>query len=211
MMDGWAKRFRQFAPTLKKTGWFETYLQRAEPSRTELMRLALEEVGIDDAELASAMSELYMRNRDANLRLFDDALSLLERLKHDYFLGLITNGPADLQRQEVATLGIESYFSIVLIEGELEHGKPHELPFRMAREAAGCNPAEMLMVGNSYGHDIRPAIDFGWQTAWIRRPSDVPPSERGVSATPEERPIDSVAPTYEIAELTELYGILGLD
>ncbi len=208
LIEAWAKCFRSFAPNLKKTGWFPTYLKTAEPSRTELMRLTLVEVGIDDSDLASRMSNRYMQLRDQNLGLFPDAIAVLDAFRSRFFLGLITNGPADLQRLEIATLGIESYFSLILIEGELDHGKPHELPFRLARESAGCAPNELLMVGNSYSHDIRPAIGFGWQTAWIRRASDVPPSFAGESVRPEDRPEDSPIPTLEISTLSELLPLV---
>jgi putative hydrolase of the HAD superfamily len=124
-------------------------------------------------------------------------------------LGLITNGPADIQRQEVNTLGIAHYFDHIWIEGEMGEGKPVTRVFERAVEAAGSTPETTLMVGNSYKHDVAAAINMGWSAIWIRRPSDVPPSA-GPEAKPEERPQDGPVPTRTISDLRELYDFLGM-
>lgn len=203
MKGHWGEAFRKFSPTLKATHWYEEYLTSGQPTRTEQMRLTLKEVGIEDEELAQNLSETYMVERDKALSLFHDAIEVLEALKGKYPLGLITNGPADIQRQEINTLKIGHYFDNIYIEGELRIGKPAPIVFEKARAAVGVEPHEILMVGNSYGHDIAAAITAGWQTAWIRRPSDVPPSAR-FSGEPEVLPPGSPQPTLIIHELSEL-------
>jgi len=126
-----------------------------------------------------------------------------------YPLGLMTNGPADVQRQEIATLKIEKYLSNILIEGELGVGKPHESVFARASQLVGIPPENLLFVGNSYHHDIAPAISFGWKTMWIRRSSDVPPSAGGRGA-PEELPPSAAKPHAVISDLREVIALLGL-
>lgn len=205
MVVHWATAFRSFAPNLKQTGWYETYLKTAEPTRTEQMRRTLEEAGLIDEERATLLSEAYMRSRDANLRLFSDAIETLDRLGAKYPLGLITNGPADLQRQEIATLGIEHYFQNIFIEGEMGEGKPKRAVFERAERAVGCEPHELLMVGNSFAHDITPALEYGWHAIWVRRASDVPPS----ATTPEDMPEGAAPPDAVIQHLTELLSLLG--
>lgn len=207
-LSHWAAAFREFAGEIKNTSWFPIYLKTAEPSRTELMRRALKRGGIDDEHMAADLSASYRELRDRSLKLFPDAIEVLTKLGVNRPLGLITNGPADLQREEIATLGIEKFFTAIFIEGELDHGKPHELPFRLAREAVGFAPEEMLMVGNSYSHDVRPALDYGWRAVWIRRPSDIAPSALGQSSKPEERPDGSPEPTAVIHELAELLDLV---
>ena len=207
MKGHWGEAFRKFSPTLKETHWYDLYLSHGEPTRTEQMRLTLQEIGVEDEDLAAKLSEAYMRERDAHLRLFADAISVLDSLKDRFPLGLITNGPADIQRQEIATLGIGHYFQHVYIEGELRVGKPLPIVFETARAAVGFAPHEILMVGNSYGHDIAGAIAAGWETAWIRRPSDLPPSSR-FSGEPESLPVGAPEPTITIHELSELLPLL---
>ncbi len=209
MVRAWAAAFRKFSPSIKRSHWYPTYLKQGEPTRTELMRLALLEVGFDDEDRANRLSEIYARERDKNLKLFPDAIPVLEEFKSRFPLGLITNGPADIQRQEIETLGIGHYFELILIEGEMGEGKPEPAVFLRAEKHFGLQPHEILFVGNSYAHDIEPAIRAGWRAIWIRRPSDVSPSSSGSGQGAEQRPPESPEPDAEIGELSELLGLLG--
>lgn len=208
LVRAWAIAFRRFSPSVKGAEWYSTYLKQGEPTRTELMRLALLEAGFDDVERAKRLSEMYAHERDANLRLFPDALAVLTDLYERYPLGLITNGPADIQRQEIETLGIGHFFELTLIEGEMGEGKPEPAVFERAEEHFGLRPDEMLIIGNSYGHDIEPALKAGWHGVWVRRESDVAPSANGSGQTHEQKPEGSPEPDAEIGELSELLGLL---
>lgn len=208
MVQHWASAFREFSPTLKETGWYEGYLKQGEPTRTEQMRLTLLRMGVPDDDRAGRLSEAYMRERDRALRLFEDSGPVLELLRRRYPLGLITNGPADIQRQEIATLGIAGYFDHIYIEGEMGEGKPNPAVFRRAEKAVGLEPAQILFVGNSFAHDVAPALACGWRAIWIRRPSDVPPSTGPGPARPEQMPAGAAQPDATIAALNELLDLL---
>jgi len=211
MVKHWATAFRGFLKEVSHPDWYSRYLKTAEVTRTEQMRRTLLEIGIVDEARAQQLSDTYMKERDARLRLFDDSLEVLDLVKGKYSLGLITNGPADLQRQEIATLKIESYFDAVLIEGEMGEGKPKLSVFRRAESCVGSSPEQTLFVGNSYAHDIRPAIDAGWRTAWIRRPTDIPPSAGPGGSAVEKKPEDSPNPDATINNLRELVPMLSLN
>lgn len=205
MVLAWAEAFRSFAPTLKQTGWFPIYLKTGEPTRTEQMRRTLAVLDIVDEARAVALSQAYMEGRDRNLRLFSDAIPVLDALKARFPLGLITNGPADVQRQEIATLGVEKYFDNIYIEGEFGEGKPSRRLFSDAERVVDCQPHEVLMVGNSYAHDIAGALNAGWHAIWIRRASDIPPSATSVESMPEGGPI----PDAIVGSLTEVLELLS--
>jgi putative hydrolase of the HAD superfamily len=210
MVELWAVAFRKFIKEVTHPDWYSQYLKNGEITRTEAMRRALAEAGVVDEERAVRLSQTYMQERDQRLRLFDDTLEVLDLLKAKYPLGLITNGPADVQRQEVKTLKIEGYFKTILIEGEMGEGKPKLSVFRRAESNIGSNAAETLFVGNSYSHDIRPAIEAGWRTAWIRRPTDVPPSAGPGGSAVELKPADAPEPDATIGNLRELVPMFGL-
>lgn len=207
MVRHWAEAYRTFAKEVKTDRWYPGYLKSGEPTRTEQMRQALELAGHPSPERAAQLSEAYAAARDRHLRLFPDAWEVLTTLKARVPLGLITNGPADIQRQEVATLGIAEFFDHFYIEGEFGVGKPHPSVFESAQAAVGVPAETVWMIGNSYGHDIAPALRAGWNAIWIRRPSDVPPSAKDQSR-PEERPEDSVAPTATVASLSEALAVM---
>jgi putative hydrolase of the HAD superfamily len=209
MIDRWAAVFRVFSPTVKDSDWYKDYLKTGEPTRVEQMRRTLLELGVDDPGRAAQLSQTYFEERDRHLELFPDAIEVLEVFQKRYALGLITNGPADVQRQEVATLGIEKYFDHILIEGEMGHGKPLEQVFRRAEELVRKQPEEILFVGNSYAHDVKPAIAAGWRSVWVRRPSDVPPSSD--LTMPEPIPEGEPQPDATIGHLKELFELLGIE
>lgn len=204
MLDHWAAAFRDFSKGLKDSEYYPAYLKSGEVTRTELMRRTLARMGVDDQDHAARLSASYMAKRDGRLALFPEALGFLQRLHGKYPLGLITNGPADIQRQEITTLGIESFFDHVFIEGEMGEGKPLLSVFRRAEAAVGLPPEALVFIGNSYHHDIRPAIEAGWKTVWVRRPSDVPPSASPDRGQPEERPAGAPEPDLEVGNLDEI-------
>jgi putative hydrolase of the HAD superfamily len=207
MVQAWGETFREFSPELKeKTKLYHEYLTSGTVTRTHQMQLTLLSLGIDDMKLAQDLSESYMFERDAHLALFPDAKSVLEKLHGLYPIGLITNGPADIQNQEIDTLGIRHYLDNIFIEGELRIGKPNQVVFDQAADSVKFKADQILMVGNSFGHDIAPAIKYGWVTAWIRRDTDIAVSSR--TGKPEEIDLSKPQPDITISDLTELLPLL---
>jgi putative hydrolase of the HAD superfamily len=172
------------------------------------MRRTIARIGLADEALSNALSATYRFERNARLALFPDALETLTHLHQHFPLGLMTNGPADIQREEVSQLGIGGFFTHFFIEGEVGVGKPVPHVFEQAQAAMGVAPEEILMVGNSFGHDIRPAIAAGWKTVWLRRDSDVPPSAKP-GTLPEMPPEDGPQPTTILGALAPLIEILA--
>ena len=204
LLREWAVAFSSFVETIGKTHWYEKYRSSGETTRVELMRRMLERTGVFDEELASRLSHTYHVERQAALALFPEAQEVLEALHAGYPLGLITNGPSDIQHQEIQKLNIGPLFTHLLVEGDLGFGKPDPRVFQAAEEMSRCAGPEILFVGNSYKHDIVPSFDFGWRTAWVRRESDVAPSSR--TGKPEELPEGAREPDLTIGDLRELLG-----
>ncbi|HWD40915.1 MAG TPA: HAD family hydrolase [Fimbriimonas sp.] len=207
MLDHWAAAFREFFPHATRPEWYPRYLKSGEPTRTEQMRRTLERLGSTDLEHAARLSQAYMEARDKHLELFPEAISVLKMLKTKYPLGLITNGPADIQRMEIATLEIEEFFDHIFIEGELGFGKPEAEVFRRAAYAVGREPNQILFVGNSFDHDMKPAIAAGWKTAWMCREGSEAVSSRKQTYEPPKT--DGPQPDAKIGDLRELLPMLG--
>lgn len=203
LMHAWVLEFRLFCPHLAEQDWREKYWEHGETTRTELMRRALRRLDAFNEDLAQELSARYFEVRQASLVLFPDAQRILDRLVGKYPLGLITNGPGDIQRLELARLGLEDKFQYVFIEGELKFGKPDPRVFQLAESQSGCLAADILFIGNSLSHDIRPAAACGWKTAWVRRPSDVPPSANDDSQQ-EPIPTEGIMPDAIIESLDQL-------
>lgn len=209
LLTAWAEEFRRFAHELKTSHWYEIYLSQGAITRIQLINETLQALGLNNPELAYQIGMTYGVERDKRLKLFPEVPTVLQAIHRKFPLGLITNGPADVQRQEIETLGIGGYFDYVFIEGEMGIGKPHASVMRRAEAAVGCKGRDILFVGNSYAHDIVPAVEVGWRTAWVRRPSDVPPSSR--TGKPEERPEGGPVPDHVTDDLSTLLPALGLE
>ncbi|MCW5934554.1 MAG: HAD family hydrolase [Fimbriimonadia bacterium] len=169
------RAFWEMMDACQSEPWRSRYLKSGEPSRTETMRRMLLALGIENPNLAYEVSMAYAEARDDYLRLFEDALPVLQALKTRFPLGLITNGPAEEQRREIAVLGIEPFFDVVMIEGEFGIGKPDPRIFHSLSAHLQKYSEEILFVGNSWNHDIAGALAAGFQAAWINRENEPPP------------------------------------
>ena len=97
-------------------------------------------------------------------------------------LGLLTNGPADIQRHKLAQTGLASAFSAVVVSGELGRGKPSAASFSAVVEAMGAATDRTLMVGDSWERDVIGALDAGLSGAvWLAHGREPPaPVPEGV-------------------------------
>jgi HAD superfamily hydrolase (TIGR01549 family) len=116
--------------------------------------------GVDDD-----LFEAYRREKRAGLerlRLFDDALATLRAVRGSGLrVGLLTNGPSELQRQKVALTMLEPELDAVAISEEIGVAKPAAAAFERAAAMIGCSPADVAMVGDSPEADIAGAIGAG--------------------------------------------------
>ena len=78
---------------------------------------------ISDDE-ADARFSVYLRQYEANWRLFDDVLPCLERL-NGRRVGVITNGSHRMQHQKLEQTGLAGRFSTVVISEEVKIGRAH--------------------------------------------------------------------------------------
>jgi putative hydrolase of the HAD superfamily len=138
-------------------------------ARLNSVRRALEVEGFDPG-LAPALNARYSAEVSGRIRLFDDAISTLEGLRADGFrLAIITNGPADMQREKVARFGLEPYVDALVIEGVFGHGKPDKEVFEHALSATGVEPEDAWHVGDNLYADIGGAKNAGLHAVWIHR------------------------------------------
>ncbi len=147
----------------------EHWRVRLDDARTLLIKNALEAEGLDVSR-AERISKDYAARHREHLQLFDDALETLEMLRSaGYRLGLLTNGPAAMQRDKVMRFELEQHFDVVVIEGEFGKGKPHPEVFRHALEATGAEPEHTWHVGDNLYADVGGAKGAGLRAAWIHR------------------------------------------
>ncbi|RDW15565.1 HAD family hydrolase [Oceanobacillus chungangensis] len=162
--------------------------------REQAWTLGLQDVGIDNPEFGLELSEFFRTARKESPFLYDDSLSVLELLKGEYKLLLITNGSPSLQNLKLGiTPELAPYFDEIIISGDFGRGKPDQTIFEHALATLSVDKSEAIMVGDNVNTDILGANRAGIPSVWLNRHG----REKG-----------EVKPTYEISSLTELLSIL---
>ncbi|MFI5278430.1 MAG: HAD family hydrolase, partial [Ktedonobacterales bacterium] len=136
----------------------------------EMWERALADCGLRDDILAATLAErLRMERRARHDWLFPEVMATLDRLRPQYTLALITNGAPDIQRDKLAHSGMEPYFPVVAVSGEVGVAKPDPAIFAQTLAALEVAPGEAVMVGDSPAADILGANRAGVRAIWIRR------------------------------------------
>lgn len=82
-------------------------------------------------------------------------LPLIEALGQRYTSWLLTNNNRTLTDKILTTLGLEAAFARVITINDTWRPKPDETVLDDLLEALGCQPAEVLFVGDRYDIDLR--------------------------------------------------------
>lgn len=105
----------------------------------------------------------------SHLKLFPEVPEVLSALRGRFRLGIISNGPSDLQRYKLRLFELERNFDPIVISGEVGVAKPSVEIFRYALERAQVSAGEALYVGDSPVYDIAGAKGAGMMMAWVNR------------------------------------------
>ncbi|MFD0738860.1 HAD family hydrolase [Lysobacter koreensis] len=123
------------------------------------------EAGDDLALVAPAFDAFFAARCD--VQHYDDSLDALDRLAARVPLAALSNGNADLAR-----IGLMHLFAFQL--GAREHGaaKPAPSIFLAACRQLGCEPVQVLHVGDDVEMDVVGAHRAGLRSCWINRPDE---------------------------------------
>ena len=203
----WAEAFRAFAPGLRDLGLYEGYLKSGAHTRAEQMRRTLKLLEIENEELALRLGEHYGERRNANLRLFPDALLVLDRFARRP-LPAWTHHERTRRRP---TPGDRDARPRTLLRPDL-HRRGGRI--RQARRPGCCATPRSPWVSHrkrssSWATPTGTTSSRRYARAGarrgVRRASDVPPSaDPTVAGIPEERPEGSPEPDVVIEHLWEL-------
>jgi putative hydrolase of the HAD superfamily len=161
--------------------------------------------GIADARQATAAADWYRKNRFHGLRLFPDVEVVLSIVRDGVStedpravrpIGIVTNGPTEVQRAKLELLEVDRLVDFVLVSEEFGVAKPDPEIFREALRLAGVKPDEAIFVGDSVEFDMAGARAAGIPTVWVNR---------------DERPWTEPGPppSRQIRSLAELPHLLG--
>ncbi len=141
--------------------------------------------GIDYEIIYEQAIELYKANQKGDLelfkkygtklpwtneneRLYDDAISCLEKLHCKYKIGIIANQNFG-SKERLAKFGILKYIDLIIASAEEGVAKPDKKIFEIALSRADCVPEQAVMIGDRIDNDIIPAKAIGMKTIWIKQ------------------------------------------
>jgi putative hydrolase of the HAD superfamily len=120
-----------------------------------------------DAALAERLLAHFWATFDRHCKPEPDTRSTLDELRRRGLkLGVVTNGPSEMQRHKLALLGLEHEFDAVVVSGEEGVRKPEEEIFRRALARCGIAAHEAVFVGDHPVADIEGAHRAGLRAVW---------------------------------------------
>lgn len=168
-----------------------------EVARVERFRRLLGAAGVvagDDlaARLASTYRDAYRTAR----RAVAGAAALLAAVKHRARVGIVSNNLLDEQRDKLRTCGLDTFVDALVVSEEAQVSKPHPAIFELALDRLHVQPAEAVMIGDSWPADIAGARAAGLHAIWFN-PAGAP-APASDPAVPELRAFEPVEPAIRM-------------
>mgnify|MGYP000305137032 FL=1 len=151
---------------------------------------------VDAAGNGAEMNKFYLDQLSTHPDLAaPNVLDVLKELSEVATLAVVTNGFDRVQSRRVAESGMKDFIEEVFVSEKLDSEKPNRKIFDAALRSLGVeNREHVLMVGDSLTSDIQGGANAGLDTCWY-------------NPNHAENP-GKVVPTYEIADLKELYPLV---
>jgi putative hydrolase of the HAD superfamily len=158
--------------------------------RIEAWTAVLAMVGLHDPDLVPAAQEIFIATQKRAHAPIRGALDTVRTVAGDRRLGLLTNGPSDVQRLKLEGTGLTAEFETVAISGEAGVGKPTTAAFERVLSELGVLPGEAVMIGDSWERDVEGALSCALPAVWIASGRPAPARREGVTVieTIEELP-----------------------
>lgn len=173
-------------------------LEKGELTREQVLvrrfDILFDELGVRNvpSEMAQASYEYLL---GIGHYFVDGAQELLEALKDEYELYIVSNGTAFVQDRRLKSSGIAPYFKDIFISEHLGADKPSKEFFDIVfSKIEGFNKSEAIIVGDRLTSDVLGGINAGIKTCWF--------NPKGLPANPD------IPADYEIRTLSELPQLL---
>lgn len=119
------------------------------------------------------------------------AKPLLDALKGNVKLGIVTNGFVDLQQVRLEKNGLAQHFDVVVCSEAVGCAKPDARIFEYALTEMGQpNKQRVMMVGDNPHSDILGGMNIGVDTCWLNEANEPVP--------------EGITPTLQVKDLAQL-------
>ena len=115
-----------------------------------------------DPNMINKLSVDYIEYLASFDHLLDGTVELLDYLRPNYKLHIITNGFQEVQKRKMKSSNILHYFDTVTDSEMVGVKKPNPEIFSHAFHLSKAIPESSIMVGDNYEADILGALDYGF-------------------------------------------------
>lgn len=112
-------------------------------------------------ETIDLLSKEYIHYLPQFNHLFEGAIDVLDYLKPNYKLHIITNGFEEVQAGKMKNSGIDVYFQTITNSEMAGVKKPNPKIFEFALSLANADKEKSIMIGDCIDADVNGALDFG--------------------------------------------------
>jgi putative hydrolase of the HAD superfamily len=135
------------------------------------LNLTLKSIDFDEPDIEDAVHKLwvgYFNEWPKQSTLYDETTPLLDALRGNYKLGLVTNYPDSHTAREVfRKFGFEEIFDSLVISAEVGFRKPSRIIFERALFELDASPESTVMVGDTFTADVVGPKEMGMKTILI--------------------------------------------
>ena len=124
----------------------------------------LAHLGLGDRELKQHLVEGFIE--PVRQAAAENAPFLANLVERGFKLGVVSNGCGNVEKL-CADLGYAPFLSVIVDSQRVGLFKPDPAIFLHAAEKLGGDPGTMMMVGDSFDRDVRPAKKAGMKAAWL--------------------------------------------
>lgn len=117
--------------------------------------------------LAKKWADDYLNISPYKKNLIPDTLDVLDYLRKNYQLHLITNGFKEVQYIKLNQSNLKKYFKNIIISEEHGFNKPNIELFKIAENLSQTNKNECVMIGDNFEADIEGALNAGWKAIYF--------------------------------------------
>lgn len=159
-------------------------------------------LGRVEEEYVLKLVDTYRRHEPV-LRPFPETIQVLDQLKSQYRLALISDGYLAVQERKLKALQLRDYFEVVIFSDRWGRDcwKPHSRPYEECARGLGLEPDTIVYVGDNPAKDFVTARAMGMPTVRVRRPNTLHFQVQHSAQYQSD---------YEVASLDELPPMLRL-
>ena len=139
--------------------------------------LTLKDLGLDSRS-SEEIGNQYLDYYQQHWQWVDGAERAFQRVRQKYDVGILTNGFAQTQHKKFKQFDLYDQVQELVISENVGVLKPQPGIFDHATKLVGCEPDDIVYVGNSYNSDVIGGTNYGWKVAWFTNGDEPEPEQK---------------------------------